>query len=164
MKNEKTSLGISVGLMGAALYFTILVGGYIPFLLLAGYVFFKENNDWLRRVAVKAFATYTILMVLAEAADLIPDAVRLANSFAGIFRGSIDIPYISSLFSCLTSFIYFIRTIVLLLLGFQAVKMFDFAIPVIDKMVDGGVAAAEKAVTSVKKEEPKAEAEKNEEN
>ena len=61
MNNEKTSIGIPVGLMGAALYFTMQFGGTVAFLILAAYVFFVDKNEWLKRVAVKAFALDIVL-------------------------------------------------------------------------------------------------------
>ena len=53
---QKTKIGISVGVMGAVMYFASLFGGYIPMLLLAGYIFLKEENIWLRKAAFKAVA------------------------------------------------------------------------------------------------------------
>ena len=41
---EKTKLGISIPLFGAALYFIGLVG-LTPLALAAGYVFLKEENE-----------------------------------------------------------------------------------------------------------------------
>ncbi len=53
---QKTKIGISVGVMGAVMYFASLFGGYIPMLLLAGYIFLKEENIWLRKAAFNAVA------------------------------------------------------------------------------------------------------------
>ena len=50
---QKTKLGISVGLLGAALYFLGLINTVALFLL-AGYVLLFEENEWLRRAAVRA--------------------------------------------------------------------------------------------------------------
>ena len=54
---EKTKLGISVGLFGAIIFAVALFGGYIPSILLVGYVLLMETNEWLRKSAVKALAT-----------------------------------------------------------------------------------------------------------
>ena len=50
---QKTRLGISVGLLGAAIYFMGLFSGYLLAVLLAGYVLLFEENSWLRKNAVK---------------------------------------------------------------------------------------------------------------
>ena len=51
---QKTRLGISVGLMGFITYFGCCFGGYIAAILLFGYILLVENNQWLRKTAVKA--------------------------------------------------------------------------------------------------------------
>ena len=51
---QKAKLGISVGLLGAAIYFTSLFSGYLVPVILTGYVLLFEENDWLRKNAVKA--------------------------------------------------------------------------------------------------------------
>lgn len=170
MNNEKTSLGIPVGLMGAALYFTILVGGQTPFLLLAAYVFFFEKNDWLKRTAVKAFALDVVLAIASSLLGILPDLTSMIGDFLRIFNsssyGSFSIPFISPLVSCLRDCIYIIEKVFFILLGFSAMKKSDIDIAAIDKIADqvtGTVsAAAEKVVSTVKKEEPKAEENKAE--
>lgn len=52
---QKTKLGLSVGLVGAALYFLGLFS-FIPAFLLAAYVLLMEENQWLKRAAVKMVA------------------------------------------------------------------------------------------------------------
>ena len=95
MNNSKTNIGISAGLIGAALYLTLLFGGYTPFLFLAAYVFLKEDNAWLKKIAVKAFTLSICLSLLAEAVGLIPDAISLVDRLFSIFKGSFSIPFIS---------------------------------------------------------------------
>ena len=53
---QKAKLGISVGLLGAAIYLTALSGSLLGLLVLAGYVLLVEDNQWLRLSAVKAVA------------------------------------------------------------------------------------------------------------
>ena len=49
---QKAKLGISVGLLGAAIYLTALSGSLLGLLVLAGYVLLVEDNQWLRLSAV----------------------------------------------------------------------------------------------------------------
>ena len=51
---QKTRLGISVGMLGAAVYLTGLFSGYLVALLMAGYVLLCEENGWLKRSVIKA--------------------------------------------------------------------------------------------------------------
>ena len=46
----------SIGLLGAAIYFTGLFSGYIVPVLLVGYVLMFEENGWLRRSTAKALS------------------------------------------------------------------------------------------------------------
>ena len=163
MNNSKTNIGISAGLIGAALYLTLLFGGYTPFLFLAAYVFLKEDNAWLKKIAVKSFTLSICLSLLAEAVGLIPDAISLVDRLFSIFKGSFSIPFISSLISFVTSALYFIKTIVFIVLGLQAVKMLDIPIPFADKIAESAVTAADNAVAA-KKEEKTVKAEEAEEN
>ncbi len=162
MENKKTTLGVSVGLMGAALYILAGFCGYTPFLLAAAYVFFKENNEWLKKVTVKALALALIFTFASSAVGLIPEAISLVDSALSLVKGSFRIPFVSNIVSLARYAISFCESIAFILLALQALKELDFPIAFVDKMVDGGVAAAEKAVSAVKKEEPKTE-EKTEE-
>lgn len=80
---QKTKIGISVGVMGAVMYFASLFGGYIPMLLLAGYIFLKEENIWLRKAAFKAVA----LMLVFSACGAVISSV---NDILGIFNSLFD--------------------------------------------------------------------------
>ena len=53
---QKTKIGMTVGLLGAAIYFIGLFSGYLTVVLLIGYVLLFEENEWLRKSAVKAVA------------------------------------------------------------------------------------------------------------
>lgn len=53
---QKTRMGISVGLMGAATYLCGLFGGLMVTVVIAGYILLFEENAWLKRAAVKSVA------------------------------------------------------------------------------------------------------------
>lgn len=63
---QKTRLGISVGLLGAAIYFMGLFSGYLLAVLLAGYVLLFEENSWLRKNAVKAMSVMAVFSLLIK--------------------------------------------------------------------------------------------------
>ena len=171
MNNEKTSIGIPVGLMGAALYFTMQFGGTVAFLILAAYVFFVDKNEWLKRVAVKAFALDIVFSIAFALLGLIPDLTGLLGDFLRIFNTSkyttFSIPLISPLVSCLRSCVSIIEKVFFILLGFQAMKKSDIAIAAIDKIADqaagvvSGAASKVASAVNINKEEPKAEEPKN---
>ena len=82
---QKTRLGISVGLLGAATYFAGLFSGLLAALLLAGYVLMFEENEWLRRSVVKAI-TLTILFQFANGKNGYKVAKDKDNEIFEIYR------------------------------------------------------------------------------
>ena len=69
---QKTRLGISVGLLGAAIYFMGLFSGYLLAVLLAGYVLLFEENSWLRKNAVKAMSVMAVFSLLITVLNSFP--------------------------------------------------------------------------------------------
>ena len=84
---QKTRLGISVGLIGSAMFFMGLFSGYFVVTLLAGYVLLFEQNAWLKRSAVKALSLMVFFSLLVTLLNLIPDVFDVVNNFAFIFNG-----------------------------------------------------------------------------
>ena len=72
---QKTRLGISVGMLGAAIYLTGLFSGYVVAVLMAGYVLLFEENSWLRRSAVKAVSLMVFFSFITVLINLIPNAI-----------------------------------------------------------------------------------------
>ena len=52
---EKSRLGVKVCLLGALSYWLAMFGGFIPTLLLAGYVLLLKNDKWLKKSVLNAF-------------------------------------------------------------------------------------------------------------
>lgn len=151
---EKTKLGISVGLLGAALFFGALCGGYVFLLVLAGYVLLFEANEWLKKAAVKAVVLSFAFSVFSSALGLIPSLFRWLSDFLELINLNISFSFIINIVNLLTSAIYIVEVICFLALGLKALKMETVAISSVDEMVAkhmGEVKAEAKA------EEPKAE-------
>lgn len=81
---QKTRLGISVGLLGAAIYFMGLFSGYLLAVLLAGYVLLFEENSWLRKNAVKAMSVMAVFSLLITVLNLVPNAIGFINDVVSI--------------------------------------------------------------------------------
>lgn len=127
---QKTKIGLSVGVMGAVVYFSALLGGYIPLFLIAGYVFLKEENIWLRKAAFKAIALMLVFSALST-------VISTINEFLGIFNGLFDwqleIPL--ELDYVLGNVISIAKTILFALLGFKAFGQGDIPISSIDSAI-----------------------------
>ena len=51
---QKSKLGISVGLLGALIYFAGLINP-LAMIVLVGYVLLKEENPWLRKAQLRRY-------------------------------------------------------------------------------------------------------------
>lgn len=133
---EKTKLGVSVGLVGAAAFFCALFGGYTPALLVAGYVLLFEENTWLKKTCVKAIALMMAISVLVTGIGLIPDLFRWISDLLGLIHLNISFSMIYSIVNLLTDAIYIVKVLFFLMLGLKALKQENFTISFIDNLVD----------------------------
>lgn len=133
---QKTRLGISVGLLGAALYLTGFFGGYVAALLLAGYVLFFEENEWLKMTAVKAVTLMVFFSFLAGVITLIPNAIGCIDSILAIIGISFRISFISNLVGAVTNILDILEKLLFLGLGFKALNQGTIPVPIVDKMVN----------------------------
>lgn len=132
----KSKMGISVGLLGAALYFSGLFNGMLLILILAGYVLLVEDNEWLRRTSVKSVVLYVMFALLSSLIGLIPDAISFIGSFLGIFGGGLSIPFITSVVSFIDKGLALFKVILFIILGIKALNQGTIVIPVVDKFVN----------------------------
>lgn len=133
---EKTKLGISVGLFGAAIFLVALGGGMTPLLLLAGYVFFKEENVWLKKNAVKAIAVLLVYYMAYYTLGLIPDVLGVLLDTIGLVGLNISLSFINNLIYILRDIVSVLRTLFLLLSGLTALNMGTIKISFIDNLIE----------------------------
>lgn len=133
---QKTKLGISVGLLGAAIYFTGLFSGYLVAVVLAGYVLLCEDNQWLRRSAVKAISVMIAFSFLITVVNLIPNAISVIDSIVSMFGGNFYIAFISNLVNAIVAALNIIEKLVLLGLGVKALNQGTIAVPVVDNLIN----------------------------
>lgn len=133
---QKTKLGISVGLLGAAIYFTSLFSGYLVPVILTGYVLLFEENDWLRKNAVKAVALSVFFSFVVVVINLIPNAISFINYIASMFGGNVYIAFISNLVNAVTSAIDIIEKVLFIGLGLKALNQGSISFPVVDKLIN----------------------------
>ena len=131
----KTRLGISVGLMGAALYLAGLVGGYVVLTLMVGYVLLVEPNPWLRKTAVKAFVVCILFSVVSTVFGFIPTVVNMLYDVISIFDVYPNLNVVYNLIDLVQSVINLARSILLLVLGFMAVGQGTIPLGPIDNMI-----------------------------
>ena len=132
---QKTKIGISVGLFGAALYFIGLLS-VIPLVIMAGYVLLLEHDEWLRKTAVKAVAVVVFFAVISAFIGLVSNSSSLLVDVILLFRVSIDIDWLSNILSICRTVISFIQTLLLLMLGFNALKQENIKLSFVDNAIN----------------------------
>lgn len=133
---QKTKLGISVGLLGATIYFTGLFSGYLVAVLLAGYILIFEENEWLRKNAVKAVALMIFFSLLVMVINLIPNTINFINNIVLIFGGNFSVVILSRIVTVIVSAIDIIEKILFIGLGMKSLSQGTIAVPIIDKLVN----------------------------
>jgi len=132
---EKTKLGISVGLFGAALYFLGLIN-VLPVVLLAGYALLFEQNAWLRKTAVKAIGIAIFFAVLSAFVGLLSNAQGLILDIVALFRVSVNLLWLSQILSICRTAISFLQTVLLIMLGFRALLQINIKFGFVDNTID----------------------------
>ena len=133
---EKTKLGMSVGLMGATVFLIALVGGYTPLLLIGGYIFFKEDNLWLKKNVVKAFVISLVCSIAYYALGLIPDVLGLLLDAVGLAGLNISLSFINNIVYLLRDAVNILETVILLLCGLTALNMGSVKFAFVDDIVE----------------------------
>ena len=133
---EKSKLGVSVGLFGAALYFTGIISIF-PLVILAGYVLLFENNEWLRKTAVKAVAVVLFFTILSAFIGLMGNISSLLIEVVSLFRFglSFDITVYERVLSICRLVISFLQALFLLMLGFKALNQGDVGFSFVDNTI-----------------------------
>ena len=133
---QKTKLGISVGMLGAVLYFMGIFSGYLLVAILAAYVLLYEENGWLKQSAVRAVAILVIFSFGITVVKLIPDAMDFVDDNVTIFGGHFRIVMISNVASVIVSALNLIEKLLLLCLGVKALRQESISVPIIDTLLD----------------------------
>ena len=133
---QKTRLGVGVGLVAAAMYFIGLSGGYLAAIVLAGYVLLFEEDEWLKKTAVKMVSLMVLFSVLTGIINLVPDVMDCLSNFIKGFYGFLVIGVLSRTTTLAVIILDIIRTILFIVLGFMALHQKTMAIPLIDKMIN----------------------------
>ena len=137
---EKSRLGISVGVVAAVVYLAGLLDGFVLLLVAAFYVLFCEQNEWLRKSAVKAVILYLafaviglVLGVIGDVFGVVFDFIRWVTSFVTGYSGSL---FSFSLTGLLCDLVYFVRGVLFLILALLAFKQKTISFGPLDRAID----------------------------
>ena len=132
---QKTRLGISVGLLGAAIYLVGLFGGYVARVVRAGYTLLFESNGWLRRSAVKAVVLMVAFSALNAVLGLIPDCFSAIEEVVALGGGEFQLVLLNHLFSAVIQLVDVVKKVLFLVLGAKALRQSTVVIPAVDEFI-----------------------------
>ena len=131
-----TKLGISTGVFAAAIFAVACFGGYVSVLLLVGYVFLCESDEWLKKAGLKALAVMLIADFACTVINLLPSVFNWINKLLGFFEQYVDYAPVSNFLGLFTSIISIGETVFLLLLAVKALKNETVKVPFVDSFLD----------------------------
>ena len=133
----KTKIGISAGAFAALTFLLALWGGYAPLILVVGYVFIAEKNEWLKTTVAKALVLTFCFVLLRFFLGAIPNVLDCLNSMIRIFSAEsvIDYSKFSQVISFIRNVLSIVEDVVFLLLALFALKMNTIKIGFVDKFV-----------------------------
>ena len=129
--SEKSKLGISIALLAAGMFFLGIVS-YLALIAVALYIFIREDNAWLKKVAIFA----VILVVFFAAVNFVLSVISGAISLSNVninFIGNI-IPLLGKVFSVITSLVNIAEFVLLGLFGFMSLGGKSLNIGFINKL------------------------------
>lgn len=133
---QKTKLGISVGLLAAAVYFMGLFSGYVVAILLTGYILLFEENEWLRKNAVKAVVLMTVFSLLSVLIGFIPTIFGMVDDAFATLGGNVVFSILYDIISIIEKILGIIEKVIFLIIGFKALKQQTTDILFVDNIIE----------------------------
>ena len=133
---EKTKLGISVSLAAALCWLLGYYGGLVITGLFAGYILLKEENEWLKKSALKVVVLTLAFSVLNTVIYLLPNLLNIVSSFLEIFRVSFYLSFIDRIMNFISNVVSIIKLVVFALMTVMALGNKDTKLPLVDDLLD----------------------------
>ena len=133
---QKTKLGISVGLAGAILYLLGLYGGVLVTILAAAYILMAEENEWLRKAAVKSVVLMLGFSALSTVIYFIPSIFDFFFSILNVFGAHIYWDFLNSIANVLTSALSLLERVLFIGLALKALNQGNIPVPALDKFIE----------------------------
>ncbi len=133
---QKTKLGISVGLMGAIVCLAGYYSGVLALVLIGAYIFFKEENEWLKKLCVRVLVAVLAFCIVDSVLTIIPDVFGLLSDLVGLIGISLRFTFINDLVYLVMDVIDLLQKLIFIGLGLKALNQGTIKLPVIDSMVD----------------------------
>ena len=133
---EKTKLGLSIGFVGALLYCLGLFGGILVTIAAVGYVLICEENEWLKKTAVKVVVLMLLFPIVIKLIGIVPDLLSLLGDFLGLFKVVINLNFIYAVENLFRGILDIIEYMVFAVFGVLALFAKTIRIPLLDSFID----------------------------
>ena len=134
---DKTKLGISQGMLGAAVYFTAALLGYISLFIVGGYILLVEKTEWLKKCVVKAVVLMLLYSLLSTVVGLIPQMFSFSSGEDALLGGYYL--YLAGAYQIAAAVLVVLnltRIGLFIALGLKALNEKTITIPIVDKLID----------------------------
>ena len=129
---EKSKLGISIPLTGALIFFLVFVSDLVA-ILLAAFVLLYEDNEWLRKSAIKMISVIIVSSMFLVLFDTIDDVFGILDiAFGWII--DIDVPF--ELDRIGSYVVYAAEKLLLLSFGLKALSMGTIKAKFFDRIIN----------------------------
>lgn len=133
---QKTRLGLAVGFAGAIMYLLGLYGGYLICLLYAGYILLFEENEWLKKCAVKTVVIMLACSVLNTLIYFIPSVWDFLCSIINLFGANLYVEFLGRVTNVLSSALNLAEKILFIGLALKAFNQGDIPVPALDRFIE----------------------------
>lgn len=133
---EKAKIGIPVTLLGAIMCLLGYYGGYVVTGIAVGYILLVEENQQLKKMAVKVLAVMLCFSVLSTLLYLIPSFLGVIESLIRLFDSGYYMGDYYRFFEFPNSVLSLLKTILFLLMGVNALQGKQTKVPVVDQLLD----------------------------
>jgi uncharacterized membrane protein len=117
---QRSKLGLPAGVAAALMYLVGLFGGYLAAIFAAGFILLQEEENFIRRAAVKTLLIMFAYSVLNVLILLLPDIIGIFQTLLAIFRVNFGTGIIDNIGSVFTQILSLMKTAMLLLLAVLA--------------------------------------------
>lgn len=133
---EKTKLGISVGMLGAVVYFSAALLGYISLFIVCGYILLVEKTEWLKKCVIKAAVLMLLYSLLSKVIGIIPQIFTLGSEEALFGNYYLYMAGVYQIVSVVIVVLNLVRIGLFIALGAKALSEKTIVIPIVDRLID----------------------------
>ena len=134
---DKTKLGISQGMLGAVVYFSAALLGYISLFIIGGYILLVEKTEWLKKCVIKAVVLMLLYSLISTVIGIVPQVFTLGAGEESLF-GSYYL-YLTGAYSIVAVILVVLNLVrigLFIALGVRALNEKTIRIPVVDRLID----------------------------